>query len=75
MVRSGVRLSERSGASTNSKYGPAALGNWVAPVKARLITEDAERRVLFAKVIESYASNELTMEYIESGTIIEIQDR
>jgi hypothetical protein len=49
------------------------------PVKARLITDGAERRMLFPLVIESYASNELTMEhideYIESGHIIEVQAR
>jgi hypothetical protein len=48
-------------------------------VKARIITDDAERRKLFPLVIESYASNELTMEhideYIETGHIIEVQDR
>jgi hypothetical protein len=49
------------------------------PVQARLITDDAERRKLFPLVIESYASDELTMEhideYIETGHIIEVQAR
>ena len=49
------------------------------PAKARLVTDDAERRKLFPLVIESYASDELTMEhideYIETGHIIEVQMR
>ena len=49
------------------------------PVEARLITDDAERRKLFPLIVESYASNDITMEhideYIASGHIIEVLDR
>ena len=49
------------------------------PVKARLISDDTERRKLLTLVVESYASDELSMEYIdefiESGHLVEVQDR